>query len=545
MSALLPLLVAVPLLAAFVAARLGERTVAGRAVGLVTSGAVFASAVALVVATSDGDVLVAQVAGWRGGIAIAFAVDTLSALMVAVTSLLVTTSMAFAAVAGDDRDRWFVPLALVLSAGVYGAVVTADLFNLFVLIEVALIPSYVLITLQARRAQLRAGRIYLTVNLLGSTILLTGIALLYGVTGTVNLGELVGVAGESTSAALAAGVILVALGVKAAVVPVHGWLPASYPFASPAVTALFSGLLTKLGVYALFRLYSVLYEGDPALSGVLLAVFLATMVVGVLGALGETTMRSILVFHMVSQVGYILLGLAFFGPLGMAAAVFYLVHHTIVKASLFLSAGAVETTFGSDRLDRLGGLAKREPLLALAFLVAALSLAGIPPLSGFFAKFVLVDAAFTAGQYVAGAVAVVVSLFTLLSMMKIWNGVFWGYAPGEEPRAAPASVQIHAAGPIDPRYQATVEAPATREAEQVGHVVAAHRPDEEVVLPRVPLRLVLPGAFLAAVSVTIGLSAEVLLGLAQTAAEGLVDPSGYAEAVRGGGPVPPLPGATP
>jgi multicomponent Na+:H+ antiporter subunit D len=527
MTATLPLLVAVPLLVAFVAARMPGRPVVRRVLGLGTSGGVLVAAVGLVLATRDGTVLVAQVAGWPGGIAIPFAVDTLSALMVGVASLLVTVCLAFAAASGDDEDRWFVPLSLVLSGGVYGAFVTADLFNLFVLVEVALIPSYVLLTMGARAKMLRAGRIYIATNLLGSTILLAGIALLYGVTGTVNLGELAGAAGGSTAAAVAGGVILVAFGVKAAVVPVHGWLPTTYPSAPPVVTALFSGLLTKLGVYALFRVYAVVFEGE-GLSVVLLAVFLATMVVGVFGALGEGTIRAILVFHMISQVGYILLGMAFFGVLGMTAAIFYFLHHTVVKASLFLSAGAIEKATGTDRLDRLGGLARGQPLLAVSFLVAAFSLAGLPPFSGFVAKLVLVRAALLEEQYLAAGLAVAVSLFTLLSMMKIWNGAFWGTAP----QAHAVMARHPAPGAVKAETLTTPEAPATLAASSAD-AQAKPPPDSEEELPRSRRALVWPGFALAMVSLSVGLGAAPMLGLAEQAANGLVDTSAYVSAVTG------------
>jgi multicomponent Na+:H+ antiporter subunit D len=528
MNALLPLLVAGPLLAAAGAALLGDSPGLRRAVGLGTSIAVFVGAVTLIAATLDGDVLVAQVAGWPVGIAIPFAADLLSAMMVGVTSLLVTTCLAFAAVAGDDRNRWFVPLALVLSGGVYGAFVTADLFNLFVVIEVALIPSYVLLTMSGRVGALSAGRVYITVSLLASTIFLAGVALVYGVAGTVNVAELAGAARDSTVVALAVGVVLVALGVKAALVPAHGWLPRSYPYASPAVTALFSGLLTKVGVYAFFRLYAVVFDGDPALSGPLLAIMLATMVVGVLGALGESTMRSILVFHMISQVGYIMLGLAFFGVLGMTAAIFYLVHHTIVKASLFLSTGAIEVSHGTGRLSLLGGELRRHPLLGMTFLVAALSLAGIPPFSGFFAKYVLVRAAIIEESYLAAGLAVVVSLFTLLSMMKIWNAVFWGRAPGEAVPAAPPSPsqaeRQHARAP-GPSGATAARAPSPQPDSDAG------KGRVPIELSRIRTGLVLPGLFLAVISIGLGIGAEGLLTLARAAAEGLVDPSAYVEAL--------------
>lgn len=526
----LPLLVGGPLLAAFVVPMTGRWPVVRRAVGLGVPAVVLVYAGFLIAATRNGDVLVEQVAGWQAGIAIPFAADLFSALMLAVASLLILVTTSFAIATGDDRDRYFMPLVLAMSAGVYGAFVTADVFNLFVVIEVALIPSYVLMTRSGRAAQLTAGRLYLTMSLGASTIFLIGVGLLYGVTGTVNLGELAGVGAESPAAGLAAGVILVALAVKAAVVPVHSWLPRTYPHASPAVTALFSGLLTKIGVYAIFRLYAVIFGGDERLHTLLLVVLVATMVVGVLGALGQTTMRSILAFHMVSQVGYILLGLAFFGPLGVAAGIFYLLHHTIVKASLFLSTGAVETVHGTGRLAKLGGVARQEPVLAVAFVLAALSLTGIPPLSGFVAKFALIRAAVIEQQFLAAGVAVAVSLFTLLSMLKVWNAVFWGPTP-EEP-TDPADGPPHAdeiAGAEN--LEADLDEPLGDE--------HADDPDPPAhVLTRGGRRrmragLVAPAAVLAAISVALGLGGEGLLALAEQAAAGLVDVSTYVAAVTG------------
>ncbi|HEU4489642.1 MAG TPA: monovalent cation/H+ antiporter subunit D family protein [Jiangellales bacterium] len=487
MNALLPLVVAGPLLSAMVALTAGSPRLR-RALGLVVPAAVLVAAVALVTATSDGDVLVAQVAGWPAGVSISFAADLLGALMLALTSLLVLVCMAYAAISGDDRDPYYVPLALVLSAGTFGAFLTADLFNLFVLIEIALIPSYVLMTRTGSREELGAGRIYLTVNLTASTVFLFGVGLLYGTAGTVNLGQLVGAGAESGGVALATGVLLVALAIKAALVPVHGWLPRSYPYPSPVVTALFSGLLTKIGVYAIFRVYTVIFSGESRWDVVVVVVTIASMVVGVLGALGETTVRAVLAFHMVSQVGYIVLGVGIGGVVGLSAGIFYLLHHTVVKTSLFLSAGVVERVEGTGRIDRLGGLARRQPLLGVAFMGAALSLVGIPPFSGFVAKYVLIRAGVVDGQHVAAAVALVVSLFTLLSMLKVWNGVFWGGEPTRDDRLAP-------------------------------------------LIP--PRGMVVPGLVLAALSLLVGVSPEWLLWLSDRAAAGLADPSTYATAVAG------------
>ena len=483
MAALLPLFFAVPVLAGVLAALAGSRTL-GRALGLAVPAAVVAGGVALAFSTSGGQVVVAQVGGWPGGLAIPFVADLLSSLLLVVSGVLVFASMVFAFTTGQDASRWFVPLTLVMTAGVYGAYLTADLFNLFVMVEVALLPSYVLMTRSGTPVGLRAARVYLAVNLTASTVFLAGLGVVYGTAGTVNVAALAD-AGAVPVVAVAVAVVLIALSVKAAVVPVHTWLPATYPYATPAVTALFSGLLTKIGVYALIRVLSVVYEPGPTVTLVVVLVTGASMVIGVLGALGEASIRGVLSFHMVSQVGYILVGLVLAGPVGMAAVVFYLVHHTVVKTSLFLTGGAVEHQRGTGRIAGLGGVAREHRWVAVAFLFAALSLTGLPPLSGFWAKLGVLDAAVDARNYVVFGLALLVSVGTLVSMLKVGSGVFWGTPPPGDDRAP-----------------------------------APWRP-----------ALVLPGLALAAVSLAIGLFPGPLLSLADTAGAGLSDPTTYVEAV--------------
>ncbi len=520
MSDLVPFLLWLPLLGAGLTLAVGGRVRLQRVISFTVSTLVLVYGITMLTLTSDGSVVVEQVAGWAGGIAIPFAVDTLSALMITVAAVLVLTCTAFAVFTGDDEDRYFLPLVLVLSGGVYGAFVTADLFNLFVMIEVALIPSYVLITRRGSASQMGAGRVYLTVNLLVSTVLLAGVGLVYGVTGTVNLGELAGAATESVGAALAGGVVLVALGAKAALVPVHSWLPRTYPFASVATTALLSGLLTKIGVYAIFRVYAVMFSGDERLQTPWLVILLITMVVSALGALGESAMRPILVFGMSSQVGYVLLGIGFFGELGLQAGIFYLVHNILTKAALLLSCGAVEHEAGTGELSRLGGVARREPLLALAFIAAALSLVGIPPFSGFVAKFSVARAAAIEGEWIAVTLVVAVSLLTLLAMLKIWNGVFWGADPEDE---AGHSFTPGSSGAV-PDQTDPMSSTLLRRAK----VAITEGPPGGM-----PRGLILPGLALAVLSLAVGLGADVLLGLTGTAAQGLVDPSAYVSAVTG------------
>ncbi|SFO76116.1 multicomponent Na+:H+ antiporter subunit D [Geodermatophilus dictyosporus] len=478
-----------------------------RAVGTTVSAGVLTVAAVLLAGTLDGDRPVLRLGGWPAGIAVTLTGDVLSALVLAVTALLVLVSLAFAAATGEDEAPFFVPLALVLSAGVYGALLTADLFNLFVFVEVMLVPSYVLLTAAGGGRRLAAGRLYVTVNLLASTVFLGGVGLLYGVTGTVDLGELVGAAAASPAVAVAGAVVLLAMAVKSAVVPLHSWLPATYSATGPAVTVLFSGLLTKVGVYALIRIHTVLFDGDRRFLWVVLAAALLTMVVGVLGAVGEKAMRPVLTAHMVSQIGYVVLGLALSTPAGLAAAVFFLVQYVLVKAALLVCAGAVRVGHGTEDLARLGGLGRREPALALAFGVSALALVGIPPLSGFVAKLGLTTAAVAEGQYLAAAVVVGVSLLTLTSMLKVWNTVFW-QAPPEDAGAG-------------------------------GHPRDGDRRDDggrgTATAARTRLRpaLTAPALVLAGLAVVLGVWAEPLLAAADAAAAGLLDTGAYAEAVTG------------
>ena len=523
-GAMLPLLVAVPLVAAAVLVLTARFARTATVVLVAVLAAGLAGAVATLLATTDGGTIAHGVGLWPVGIAIPFAADMLTALMLTVTILLTLTCTAFAIASGFARRRYFAPLVLVLTAGVNGALLTADLFNLFVFIEVMLLPSYALFLLAAPgKAKLRriaSARMYVTVNLLTSTVFLAGVAFVYGVAGTVNLAELAGAAASSDAVAVAMAICLFALSIKAAVFPVHGWLTQAYPATSPVVTAMFSGLHTKVAIYAIYRIYAVVFEGDSRFLWIGVVAFTVTMIVGVLGAVGENGPRAILSFNMVSGIGYILMGVALFGPAGLAAGIFYLIHHMIVKASLFLSVGAIEVRYGSGSLDRLGGLARKEPLVAVAFFAAALSLAGIPPFSGFVGKLGLVLASVSEGQLVAAGVMVLVSLVTLMSMLKIWSNAFWG-KPKEPVTTEPA-----------PRpWPLERTAHTSHEGEAVLSPVLHPEEPAHHERRRVRFALALPALFLAAASLGLGLGAELLLGLAETAAQGLVDTSGFVEAV--------------
>ncbi|MBB1018590.1 monovalent cation/H+ antiporter subunit D family protein [Dietzia sp. DQ11-71] len=563
LEAALTLFVAVPLLTAGLLVAVASRTRLVLTVLFTVLVAQLAAAIATVPWVADGSVVVHQVALWAPGVAIPFVLDMFSALMLTVTSLLTLACAAFAVPAGEAFKKFFPPLVLLVTAGVNGALLTGDLFNFFVFVEVMLLPSYGLMMItrsgRANLAGVAASRLYISVNLLASTLLLIGVALIYGIAGTVNIAELHGAASEDTGVAVATALVLFALGIKAAVVPVHGWLARAYPKMSPAVTAMFSGLHTKIAIYAIYRVYAVLFDGDSRFLWVGVVVFSATMVIGVLGAVGEVAPRSILAFHMVSQIGYILLGVALFGPLGLTAGIFYLLHHMIVKAALFLAIGAIEVRYGPRRLGQLSGLAKTEPLIAVAFFAAAMSLAGIPPFSGFVAKLSLIIAAFDAGQIAAAAVAVAVSILTLLSMLKIWTGIFLGEPTATDSRTLPPGLEAansDASGVPDGRDPtgagATTTGPATGTSAAptatAGSTAtttattttaaadeAEAEADPRMVPPgrRIGFALAAPALALAVVTLGLGLGGQLLLELAGTAAANLYDPTVYVRAVLG------------
>jgi multicomponent Na+:H+ antiporter subunit D len=286
--------------------------------------------------------------------------------------------------------------------------------------------SYVLLTLEGTREQIRSGTTYVVLNVIESLVLVVAVGLIFGATGTVNFAEL-----PARLAELPDGVrnglqllLLVAFGIKAAVFPLFFWLPDSYPTAPSSASAVFAGLLTKVGVYCLIRVQTLLFPGE--MRGLVLVVGALTMLVGVIGAISQQDMKRILSFHIVSQIGYMVFGLGIGGTAAIAATIFYLIHHIPVKTSLFLVEGIIERDSGSSSLASVSGLARRSPMLAMLFLVPALSLAGLPPLSGFLAKFAIVRAGLDGGHYVVVTVALVVSLLTLVSMVKIWVAAFWG-----------------------------------------------------------------------------------------------------------------------
>jgi multicomponent Na+:H+ antiporter subunit D len=427
--------IVLPLAAAGLSVLFGRWRSAQRVIGVTTLAIIAAVSLLTVVRVDSDGTQVVQAGGWPAPIGISLVADRLSAIMLAVSALVLLTVLVYA-IGQPGREQTHVgfhPAYLVLAAGVASSFLTGDLFNLFVSFEVMLTASYVLITLGARSEQIRAGMTYVVISLIASTLFLAALAIVYSATGTLNMAHLSGRIGSLPEGLrLAVGLMLVVVfGIKAALFPLYFWLPDSYPTAPTHVTAVFAGLLTKVGVYALIRTQTLLIPESDRAGTFLLIVAALTMLVGVLGAIAQNDVKRVLSFHIVSQIGYMVMGLGLFSLAGLAGAVLYIVHHIVVKTCLFLTAGLVEHTGGTGRLGRIGGIAHRLPVLAVLFLLPALSLAGLPPFSGFVSKLALVRAGLEAEQYAVVAVSLLVSLFTLFSMTKIWTNAFWGDSHGD------------------------------------------------------------------------------------------------------------------
>lgn len=435
MTALLAAPIVVPLVGAAACLAAGQRPRLRRAVSLVTALGHLLVATAVLARVADGEVLALAVGRWPAPAGIVLVADVLSAGLLVAASLV--AGSALLALRGpyleDLSARTCYALVLVLVGGVSGAFLTGDLFNLYVWFEVLLISSFVLVVAGGGRRRMEGGTTYVAVNLVASTLFLAAVGLLYGEAGTVNmahLGRVVASSPVSPTMAAAAALLLVAFGVKAALFPVFSWLPAAYPGLPSPLGALFSGLLTKVGVYALLRVFTQVFPPPFVFVHPTIAVAAgATMLVGVLGALAQGEIRALLSFHIVSQVGYLAMGLALATPLALAGAAYFLVHNILAKSNLFLVAGLLERAGGSTELAELGGLYPARWGLSVLFLLPALSLAGIPPLSGFWAKVVLIAAALDVSAWILVAAALATSLLTLLSMTKIWNEAYWKPAP--------------------------------------------------------------------------------------------------------------------
>jgi multicomponent Na+:H+ antiporter subunit D len=434
-SALPALPVLLPILGAALAVVVGTSVTAQRVVALTTLAGVATVAAVLLVSADRSGPVVAAMGGWAPPVGIALVADRLSALLLLVSTVVALAVLGYAIsqrIADFGRrmaSTTFYPTYLVLSAGVSLAYLSGDLFTLFVSFEIMLTASYVLITRRTTVRTIRAGMTYVTVSLLSSLLFLTAIALVYAATATVNLADLserLDTLSPGLRTVLAL-MLLVVFGLKAAVVPLHFWLPDSYPNAPAPVTALFAGLLTKVSFYAMVRTQTLLFPHERPWT-LMLWLAVATMLVGALGALAQNDINRLLSFLLVSHIGFMLFGLAVFDVRGLSGATLYAAHHITVLATLFLVSGLITRRTGTVALDRMGGLAKTSPALAVLFAIPALTLAGLPPTAGFVAKLQLLQAGAAAGvgPTTVAAVVILASLLTLYALTKVWVRAFWG-----------------------------------------------------------------------------------------------------------------------
>jgi multicomponent Na+:H+ antiporter subunit D len=472
-----------------------------KVLNLVASIFSFAATVILLYCVNNYGIISLQVGSWQAPFGISLVADLLSSIMVLITATIGFTASVYSLGSMDEKRERFLyyPLLQFLLMGINGAFLTGDVFNLYVWFEVMLISSFVLLALGGKREQLEGAIKYVTLNLLSSAIFLAAVGILYGIVGTLNMADLarkIPLIEQKELVTVVSFLFMVAFGIKAAVFPLFFWLPASYHTPPIAVSAIFAGLLTKVGVYALIRVFTLIFIQDTDFTHTVLLVIAGfTMFIGVMGAASQNDVRKILSFHIISQIGYMIMGLALFSPLAIAGAIFYIIHHIIVKTNLFLVSGVVEKMKGSYDLKKIGGLYKYYPLLGLLFLIPALSLAGIPPLSGFWAKFVVIKAGLEIEQALIVIIALVVGLLTLFSMTKIWNEAFWK---------------------DDPK----------------GNENKTNDTFSAITLPRKVLMLS-PIIILALITILIGFNAEPFFDIANNAASQLLNPNEYISKVLG------------
>ena len=403
-----------------------------RLVAMAGTGAGFVAALALAVDVVRDGIQTLYVGGFPPPFAIVLVADMFSAMMV-VLSFVVALAVLLHSFVTIDREReqhFYYAFVQFIMMGLSGSFLTGDIFNLFVWFEVTLISSYILVSLGGERVQLREGFKYVIINSVASSLFLVGVAALYASVGTVNMADLAvkmrAVQNDGMVLAIAL-LFLVVFGTKAAIFPLYFWLPRSYDAPPPAVAALFGGLLTKVGVYVLIRIFTLIFAPNPeVIRPIILWAAALTLIIGVLGALAQTNLRRIISYHVISHIGFMLMGVGIATPLALAGSLFYIAHDTIVKPALFLMAGIVQRLTGTMDVRRTSGLIAMYPGLAALFFAGALALAGIPPLSGFFGKFMLIQGAAGAGHYSMVAVIAGVSLLIVISMLQTYRHVFWG-----------------------------------------------------------------------------------------------------------------------
>ncbi len=506
------LVILIPWFSAMILALLNGRYFAEKIVAVASSLGLCGYVFWLLFHVDDHGTVANVLGGWAAPFGIVFIADRLTCIMLCLSSGVGLVALLYAlfTVTEKQQKSFFFPLFSLLITGVNWSFITGDLFNLFVSYEVMLLGSYGMMMVGATKAQLRQTMKYIAMNVIVGTFFVVGLGFIYATIGSLNMAEVAmrsaALTGDQAALFTAVtSVMLVVFALKTAAFPLFFWLPDSYPVVPPGINGFYAGLLTKVGVYSLLRVFVMVFRqpGHEFALDIILMMSGFTMLLGVLGAMCQWEIRKILSWHIISQVGYMVMGIGLVGSVVYAAdgsidadateavktaaivgTIFYIVHHIVVKSSLFLVGGIAERITGTQELKKMGGILDLAPGAAGLFLIASFSLAGLPPFSGFLSKFVLIKAGLAGGAFFVVTVAIITSFFTLYSMTKIWSYAFWRGRCREK---------------AGPNYRG----------------------------------MMAPTGILIAFTVFMGVVAQPFVGLAQRAAKDVQDPTAYIDASYG------------
>ncbi|MDN3707074.1 proton-conducting transporter membrane subunit [Myroides ceti] len=476
-----------------------QRVQAQKVISIIGNSVAFLMCIRLFNLTMEHGHLVLQVGNWQAPFGITFVSDTLSAVMVLLTAI-VSLGVGIYSTAGINVSRikfgyFFIYHFLIM--GLLGSFLTGDIFNLYVWFEVVIISSFILLTVGGKKMQMEGAIKYVTMNMLASVIFLTAIGILYGITGSLNIADLAGKVAAIENRGLVTVTSLlffVGFGIKSSVFPLYFWLPSSYHTPPSAIAAIFGGLLTKMGVYALFRVFTVIFQPDYFTLVLFSVIAILTMFTGALGTINKRNIRRILSYLIVCHIGYLIAGLGLYTELAFAGVVFYLIHDVIVKSNVFMITGVLFKIRETVDMQRLGGLYKDYPKLSFVIAIVLFSLVGIPPLSGFWPKILLFQEAFKDGQFIMLGALIFASFVTLYVIARLWAEIFWKDSPK----------------------------PLTEEIDHFAPFSLSGK-----------IALVLPIVALAGVSLFIGLNANAIMEVSNRAAHEMMNPTVYINAVLG------------
>ncbi len=479
---------------------LWKQVMAQRVLSIIGSGVALVFAIVLFHQVWQNGTMAMQAGNWDAPFGITLVADTLSATLVLLTGILGLAISAFAAGSiVNARARFgFFPILHFLFMGLCGSFLAGDIFNLYVWFEIIIISSFVLLTIGGEKAQIEGAVKYFTLNILASIIFLTAIAVLYGLTGTLNMADLslkIAALEDPTLVNICAMIFFVGFGIKSAVFPLYFWLPASYHTPPHAVAAIFGGLLTKVGVYAMIRVFTLIFTLDPFLENVLMGVAMLTIFSGAVGALVQHNLQKIFSYLIICHIGFMVAGLGMGTRIALTGAIFYMIHDIVVKANLFMVGGLLYRINGTSNIKKMGDMYARYPLLSLVMAVPLFSLVGIPPLSGFWPKLSLIMGGLETENYAMIGLILFGSFITLFIIAKVWAELFW---KKKELEVAPPNFRFF----------------------------DAHTQSEKILI-------LIPILFLGVLSLGIGFGAGPVQALSERISSELSDVSGYITVVLG------------